>query len=163
MPPLREAPPAVDPRAVYQTSWWEYVRDPDGGIEMSPFVDGVASPLLRSLVSGEVRRARDLPIGALYELDRTGAAGPDTYPPAGTDGRAIACRMAGHTWHIEGRASNCTDKRDHKHRCWVRHGTVGELLTVDKNGLTCQAGAGSVFMGRENEWHGFLRGGKLTP
>jgi hypothetical protein len=54
-------------------------------------------------------------------------------------------------------------KDDRTHRCWVRHGTYGERLTVDKNGPTCGAGAGSFFMGANNEWHGFLRNGVLTP
>lgn len=154
----------LDPRAVYETSWWEYVRDAGGELTMSPFVDGVSSPMLRCMATGEAKRARDLPIGALYVLDRQHCEGdPNKWPPAGADGLAVACKTASHTWHIEGRASNCTMPHDDEHRCWVRHGTLGERLTVDKNGSTCLAGAGSFFMGRFNEWHGFLQNGKLTP
>jgi hypothetical protein len=47
---------------------------------------------------------------------------------------------------------------DTVHRCWVRHGTVGDKLTVDKAGNTCAAGAGSIQMAA---WHGFLQQGVL--
>lgn len=149
--------------ATFDTSWWEYLRDEDGALKMSPFLDNVSSPILRNLATGEERRARELPIGALYALDRSDCRGPNDWPRAGADGLAIACRTADHTWYIEGRASNCTKPDEPHHRCWVRQGTVGGLLTVDKNGPTCAAGAGSFFMGREREWHGFLDKGKLTP
>lgn len=43
------------------------------------------------------------------------------------------------------------------HACWVRHGEP-PLVTVDKNGVTCNAGAGSIIGGN---WHGFLRNGVL--
>lgn len=154
---------AIDPTAVFECSWWEYVLDVAGEIVMSPYIDAVSSPMLRSLATGEMMCARDLPIGALFELDRKHCKGPNGWPRAGSDGRAIACKTANYTWHIEGRASNCTMPHDDEHRCWVRHGTVGERLTVDKNGPSCLAGAGSLFMGRYDEWHGFLRDGKLTP
>jgi len=106
--------------------------------------------------------SRDLPIGALYVIKRR-KPDPNAYPPVGAcDGLAIACKMYDYTWYIDGRASNCTKPADVKHRCWVRHGTVGELLTVDKNGLTCDAGAGSIYMD-DKRWHGYLRNGKLVP
>lgn len=61
-------------------------------------------------------------------------------------------------WDIDSRASNCTLPNDRLHRCWVRHGEPPNL-TVDKAGLTCSAGAGSI--GLPN-WHGFLRNGELV-
>ena len=63
----------------------------------------------------------------------------------------------GHTWDIDGRASNCDMKDERTHRCWVRHGEPPNI-TVDKGGHTCHAGAGSIIGG---EWHGFLRNGVL--
>ena len=58
-------------------------------------------------------------------------------------------------WHIDGPASNCTKKDDKVHKCWVRHGTPPNI-TVDKAGLTCAAGGGSI---QTDHWHGFLRNG----
>lgn len=60
-------------------------------------------------------------------------------------------------WDIDSRASNCTLPNDRLHRCWVRHGDPPNI-TVDKSGLTCSAGAGSIAL---PNWHGFLRGGQL--
>ena len=65
---------------------------------------------------------------------------------------------SGREWDIDSRASNCTLKNDNAHRCWVRHGKP-PAITVDKNGLTCRAGAGSIVSG---SYHGFLRGGHFT-
>lgn len=62
-------------------------------------------------------------------------------------------------WDIDSRASNCTMPNDRIHRCWIRHGTAPNL-TVDKNGFTCQAGAGSI---QTSNWHGYLRNGELVP
>jgi hypothetical protein len=43
------------------------------------------------------------------------------------------------------------------HKCWIRHGTPPKIH-VDKAGVTCGAGAGSIaYPG----WHGFLRKGRL--
>lgn len=66
----------------------------------------------------------------------------------------------GDHWNIDSRASNCTMKEDRLHRCWVRHGnpSKGEIVHVDKNGHTCQAGTGSILMGG---WHGYLHNGDL--
>ena len=44
------------------------------------------------------------------------------------------------------------------HRCWCRHGEPPNI-TVDKNGPTCPAGAGSI---QCNDWHGYLRNGELV-
>lgn len=74
----------------------------------------------------------------------------------------IAVLPNGRTWDIDSRCSNCTMPDDTTHRCWIRHGLpeLGELLTVDKNGFTCQAGGGSIDAkgtGNTGPWHGFLR------
>lgn len=60
-------------------------------------------------------------------------------------------------WEVDGRASNCTKKDDNVHKCWCRHGDAPNV-TVDKNGNTCAAGAGSILV---DGWHGFLRNGYL--
>lgn len=60
----------------------------------------------------------------------------------------------GKSWDIDARANNCTMKDDRNHRCWVRSGKPEDgTLHVDKNGRTCQAGAGSIAV---EGWHGFL-------
>jgi len=61
-------------------------------------------------------------------------------------------------WDIDSRCSNCGLPSDKIHRCWVRHGTP-PLITVDKHGVTCNAGAGSIALPK---WHGFLRNGSLV-
>lgn len=61
-------------------------------------------------------------------------------------------------WDIDSRASNCTMPDDFEHRCWIRHGEP-PANTVDKNGLTCAAGGGSIQTG---SWHGYLRDGLLV-
>lgn len=152
----------INPREVFETTWWErcgetpWVETPGGGRSKSS--------IFRCIGTGEEKLARDLPVGALYAIDRSRCTDRNGWPAAGADGFAIACVcIGGHHWYIDGRASNCTMKEDEEHRCWVRQGTIGEKLTVDKAGLTCAAGAGSFFMGPNNEWHGFLRQGRLTP
>lgn len=66
----------------------------------------------------------------------------------------------GREWVIDSRASNCTMPGDRTHRCWVRHGDpeTGQVH-VDKNGHTCNAGAGSIASG---DYHGFLHNGQFT-
>lgn len=67
----------------------------------------------------------------------------------------------GHHWNIDSRASNCTMPEDTTHRCWVRHGDPEQgIIHVDKNGHTCQAGAGSIAV---PGYHGFLHNSELTP
>ena len=45
------------------------------------------------------------------------------------------------------------------HRCWVKHTQDGiENMTIDKNGLTCNAGGGSF---SQENWHGFIKAGML--
>ena len=66
----------------------------------------------------------------------------------------------GTPWDIDSRCSNCTMRDDTLHRCWVRHGDPehGETVHVDKSGLTCAAGGGSIVV---PGFHGFLHHGKL--
>lgn len=98
---------------------------------------------------------RKAPPGAMY--DATWLHGHKQW--CGLDGAAwnVVCPN-GCTWHIDGQASNCTKPNDHEHKCWVRHGDAPGF-TVDKNGTTCAAGAGSIICG---DYHGFLQNGILT-
>jgi hypothetical protein len=115
---------------------------------------------------------RDAPLGSIWHAPWM--AEYDEY--RGPDGRSLWARCPdGHDWGIDSRARNCdspcktcsvpyhahrgtgghqyVDARPHK--CWVRHGTPPELH-VDKAGVTCGAGAGSIDTGK---WHGFLHQG----
>lgn len=67
----------------------------------------------------------------------------------------------GRQWDIDSRANNCTRPNDDRHRCWVRHGDpeTGDV-TVDKDGATCEAGAGSIQAG---DYHGYLHDGEFVP
>lgn len=77
----------------------------------------------------------------------------------GPDGRCLFVRLPnGRDWAIDSEANNCTRKGDRTHQCWVRHGEPPRL-TVDKQGDTCDAGAGSIQSG---DYHGYLRGGVLV-
>lgn len=75
-----------------------------------------------------------------------------------TNGPHLIVTTPGGAWNIDSRASNCGLPFDYEHRCWVRHGDP-PLITVDKAGKTCSAGAGSIQCG---SYHGFLRNGELT-
>jgi hypothetical protein len=70
----------------------------------------------------------------------------------------VAMLPNGREWCIDSRASNCTMPDDKLHRCWVRHGEVPNIH-VDKQGHTCEAGAGSIWVG---DYHGFLHNGHFT-
>lgn len=152
-PPARRDPANTgEIRGAWSTSWWLSTG------KMTPFIEGISSPIMKSLSTGEEISSRDLPVGALFELQ----PGTGAFPTwaVGADGLAIACMLPDrHLWYMDSRASNCTMKDDTKHKCWVRHGTVGDLLTVDKAGLTCRAGAGSI---KTDRFHGFLTKGRLA-
>lgn len=62
-----------------------------------------------------------------------------------------------HDWDVDSRCSNCGSPQDRLHRCWIRHGAPPNVH-VDKAGVTCKAGAGSIALPR---WHGFLTNGVL--
>jgi hypothetical protein len=111
--------------------------------------------LYRRTDTGEVLSLRDAPPGAMWYASWM----EDTPALCGPDGHALMVRLPdGHDWHVDAESSNCTRKGDLSHKCWVRHGTVPNI-TVDKNGETCRAGAGSILT---PNWHGFLRNGLLV-
>ena len=78
----------------------------------------------------------------------------------GPDGICLIVKCPnGRDWYVDSEASNCTRKGE-PHQCWCRHGDPRECrVTVDKNGDTCAAGAGSIQAG---DYHGFLQAGILT-
>jgi hypothetical protein len=103
--------------------------------------------------TSEVMTLRDAPDGAMWEAWWM----PDAWK--GPDGRSLMVKCpGGGEWAIDSRAANCTMPKDTQHRCWVRHGEPPSI-TVDKNGLTCQAGGGSIISGN---YHCFLRDGVFT-
>ena len=82
----------------------------------------------------------------------------------GPDGKVLLVKLPNEMWwNVDGRASNCDKKDDNEHACWVRHGEAPNI-TVDKQGLTCGAGAGSIDSthGTYGNWHGFLQNGVLV-
>lgn len=136
-------------------TWWAFTD------RMTEFVDGISSPIMRNMATDKELSQRDLPIGACYA-----AREPAHYVPfTGGDGQAVTClvpapenKSGKMSWFIDGRASNCTAPQDAGHYCWVRHGTIGDPLHVDKDGRTCNAGGGSIV---SPGWHGFLHNGVL--
>ena len=116
--------------------------------------------LFRRTDTQEETTLREAPVGAMWFAD--------WYLPSyrGPDGHVLVVRTPpGHDWIVDSRCSNCDKRDDNEHRCWVRHG-VPPNVTVDKNGNTCGAGAGSLGVWNEERtayaWHGFLRGGELV-
>lgn len=114
--------------------------------------DGISRMIYKRVDSGAEFFA--IPIGAMWYVD---PIEQKHYRP-GPDGRTLFGQTPGGVWSPDSRASNCTLPDDKEHFCWVRHG-VPPMITVDKKGKTCKAGAGSILMGK---YHGFLQNGQLT-
>lgn len=103
--------------------------------------------------SGALSTLRDAPVGAMWN-----AAWMATWH-RGPDGLCLVVKTPGGEWMVDSRASNC-DQPDRPHQCWIRHGDPRTgPVTVDKQGDTCHAGAGSILIGG---YHGFLRNGALV-
>lgn len=96
------------------------------------------------------------PVGALFVAPARKLR--DGWECKGGDGLNVVCVTPGGRWYIDSRAANCPNPADFSHRCWVRHGTVGDSLHVDKDGNTCSAGNGSIQCGA---FHGYLHNGEL--
>lgn len=63
----------------------------------------------------------------------------------GPDGKSLVVMTPQGVWYIDESSFTCTRPHDDEHRCWVRHGSVEEgNLQVDKQGDTCESGAGSI-------------------
>ncbi len=146
-----------------------YVFEPDD--EWQVFM----KPLYRRVDTGEETTLQDAGPGAMWDAWWMS----DWYK--GPDGHCLVVKCPnGREWMIDGRASNCdspcaqcgqpyhvclgrapcTGYQDARpHKCWIRHGTPPNL-TVDKQGVTCGAGAGSIIAG---DYHGCLVNGRFTP
>lgn len=137
-----------------------FVIEPSGRTKHVEFDGGKSSAewtiWQRADTKEELGTMGDIPPGAMWRATWLEDLGSGWWK--GPDGQVWIVKTPGGDWNIDSRASNCTMKDDNAHRCWVRHGTPPEL-TVDKNGLTCNAGAGSIQAGN---WHGFLRNGFLV-
>lgn len=118
-----------------------------------PWKDQCRSQIWRRVDSGEETDSLYDLVGAMYYAD----VDDQSFYSAGPDGRTLFVVTPGGVWNIDSRASNCTLPEEKEHRCWIRHG-VPPNITVDKKGNTCQAGAGSIQMGK---YHGFLINGEL--
>jgi len=114
-------------------------------------------------VNGEEIAYDQLKVGDLFFINIDRGEEHDCHSRwTNCDGNHLHCVLPGnHHWDIDGRCSNCTKREDTLHRCWVRHGDPrkGEPVHVDKNGLTCAAGAGSIVV---PGFHGFLHSGYIT-
>jgi hypothetical protein len=129
----------------------------------------VKEPFYLDTRTGELKLAEDLDPGAIWDNE----AYHDYAPWCGADGASLHALLPNHEWwHIDGTASNCTDpdgscKSPPNHKCWVRHGGLGDVskLHVDKNGPTCKAGAGSIWSCKDTpkDFHGFLHDGHIRP
>ncbi len=161
-----EAPAARDENGYYKEinksvgpgdtdSRWPTVCEACGrGFDEKDHFQLFQDAIMREPATGKTWTFRDLPPGAVYN-----AYWDEIH--VGTDGRSlVAICPDGHAWHIDARANNCTMKDDNIHRCWVRHGKPEDsTLHVDKNGVTCAAGAGSIDTGG---YHGFLHNGEFS-
>lgn len=116
----------------------------------------ITAPLYRHPQTGELMTLADAPAGAMVRADWA------TWCRSQDDGAPLIIKLPdGDLWYVDGPAGNCgrqDDPNQELHHCWVRHGVV-PTITVDKNGVTCSAGAGSV---ASTHYHGFLRDGYLT-
>lgn len=121
--------------------------------DMSPQDEDYSEQIWRRIDTGEQKPFSEFGVGAMWFENIDGY-----YYRPGPDGKSLSVRTPGGDWRIDSRASNCTMPDENDHRCWVRHG-IPPMITVDKIGNTCKAGAGSIQMG---QYHGFLINGSLT-
>ena len=115
--------------------------------------------LFRRRDCGELLRLDQAPPGAMRYVDWMLTENSNEW--RGPDGHSLMVRCPdGTDWCIDSRANNCDMKDDHTHKCWIRHGDPPRV-TVDKNGVTCGAGSGSILT-HSSKYHGFLRNGEFT-
>lgn len=116
----------------------------------------VTRSLFRRADTGELVTLQEAPPGAMW--DATWFNDDPAY--TGADGISLVVRTPGGTWMVDSRCGNCGLPEDDVHKCWVRHGDprLPGQIHVDKAGVTCPAGAGSIQCG---SYHGFLHHGVL--
>lgn len=137
-----------------------------------------AHQLYRRSDTGELTTLRAAPVGSMWRATWMESPGKRHWSTWMDKDAVWVCRLPhDHDWIIGMRAANCDspckscgkpyhahkDDRSHSyedsrpHKCWVAHGEP-PYMHVDKNGVTCGAGAGSI---ATPKWHGFLHHGKL--
>lgn len=112
------------------------------------------SRVYRRTDTGEEMTLEKAPPGAMWYADWF----DDVFVPQGK--HVLVVKTPGGEWVVDSQASNCglpEDRQQKQHHCWIRHGDP-PLVTADKDGKTCSAGAGSIQCG---DYHGFLRHGFL--
>lgn len=151
---MREIPEEYDLPEKDDPIWQMACKSCSRPLPRDKFNRSLGSRLLYNTASGQPEP------GDIYVIDYGCAERQKCfYGWTNCDGRHhIAILPNGSHWDIDSRASNCTKRNDTTHRCWVKHG-VPPNLHVDKQGLTCQAGAGSIVAGG---WHGFLHHGQFV-
>lgn len=117
----------------------------------------VTAPIYRRVDTGEEMTLADAPPGAIVRADWA------LWCRSQDAGLPLIIKLPdGDLWYVDGPASNCgrpDDPYQERHHCWVRHGEPPNI-TVDKNGSTCAAGAGSI---ASSHYHGFLTNGEFNP
>lgn len=114
--------------------------------------------IMRRQDTGEELTRRDAPPGAMWFADWMLSENSNLF--RGPDGHCLLVKLPnGNDWMIDAPASNCTMPSDFDHKCWVRRG-VPPNITINKDGLTCAAGGGSIQSGN---YHGFLVNGEFNP
>ncbi len=112
--------------------------------------------IYRRADTGAEMTLRDAPSGAMWFAPWMGQ---HWHPQLG---EVVSVKLPdGTDWLPDMQAQNCTMPDDHgqeRHHCWVMHGQPPNL-TIDKQGVTCAAGGGSI---QSRAYHGFLTGGVLT-
>lgn len=113
------------------------------------------APLYRDPRTGQLVTLRDAEPGAMVRADWC------SWLPSQDDDAPLVVKLPnGDLWYVDDQAANCTmpgDNFQKQHHCWIRHGAPPDV-TVDKQGITCGAGAGSIASGN---YHGFLHNGWL--
>jgi hypothetical protein len=146
---LKPMPPRDDPRWPKQCHYCGYAFQESDDWQRD------IDTIYRRTDTGEEMTIREAPVGAMWY-----APWLDRFHVPQDDKGNLMVKTPGGDWAIDSQSSNCTmkdDRRQEKHHCWIRHG-IAPNITVDKQGITCSAGAGSI---QCNSYHGFLRSGYL--
>lgn len=118
-------------------------------------------PIYKRYGSEEYMTLEEAPFGACYNAEYIANRIPKGQMGVGDDGMSLVIKTPGGEWWVDRRANNCTNPTDNQHHCWVRHGDPRILgsLHIDKNGYTCNAGAGSIVLGNYHAMclNGYLR------
>lgn len=127
-------------------------------VRYEPVPNGERAIWRRVDTGEEFNSLNDVPAGGMWYAEWF----DNHFSPQLGPGKNLVVKTPGGDWMVDSQASNCTmpdDTNQERHHCWVIHGTPPKI-TVNKNGVTCGAGAGSI-MTSNKKYHGFLRDGYL--